>query len=646
VLFLQLAISLVILAICSFAPGFYFVRRLRWNPLEKLCGSVCLSLMIVWLMAWCAYVVAPGKWTSAALPIWVFCAFLLGAAWRDARRLFGAVSVRPVATGFGFLLAWCLLILATIRHYSGGGWGGDWLEHFQRTLVFLEHLPPTTEIFGGYLIPSRPPLAHIISSLVMAQTGDRFEIFQLVFVFINSLIFLPCCLMLPLVGRPWKIGVLPLVGIFATSPLLMVNATYTGAKSTAALFAVTAIAFYLRGWKKGDRCRMAMAFLAAAAGSLGHYSGLPYALFLGIHYLVAVFPHRKDRWKELGVVAAAAGVPLLAWFGWCIAIFGVGGTFMSVVHASVGYGHAFEDGFFGKYVFNFVDAIVPHLVRDLALVRAWRQPNWMGYLRDSVFPVQQGSLIFTMGAVGGPIVLWLLFRALRRRRGPERTFWLVLVPFSVLAWLFLAGERDHVGSAHLTLITMMAIGLTLLAANFNSRRVISVLIVTGCALDFLLGVYLQTRVEHLENTPDPSVFARVQVGKLAMNLAPQGRDTLSSIAGGNWFRKHQYALSEKWLGALAASHPDGAGLTRAQADARDFLTDVVRQDRDLFGGWFQRHGGEITFLGDAFGSSDVSSALLVVGCCVLLWRMARYRPAAVVGVPKPAPKAAAAQRRR
>jgi len=79
---------------------------------------------------------------------------------------------------------------------------------------------------------------------------------------------------------------------------------------------------------------------------------------------------------------------------------------------------------------------------------------------------------------------------------------LTLVPFSVFA--FLAGERDHVGSAHLTLITMMAIGLTLLAANFTSRRAISLLIVTGCAVDFLLGVFLQVRASSTWRTrPTP-----------------------------------------------------------------------------------------------------------------------------------------------
>ena len=52
-LFAQLALTLLSLIVCAFAPGFFLVRRLRWSPLEKLCGAVGLSLILVWLaLAW------------------------------------------------------------------------------------------------------------------------------------------------------------------------------------------------------------------------------------------------------------------------------------------------------------------------------------------------------------------------------------------------------------------------------------------------------------------------------------------------------------------------------------------------------------------------------------------------------------------
>jgi hypothetical protein len=626
VLAAQLALALAALALCAFAPGFFLVRRFRWTPLEKLTGAVCLSLMCVWLTAWALYVLAPGAATTGAAAIMAISAVLAALAWRDALRLFHNARVRQVLVGFGFLLVWTLVILAAIRHYSGGGWGGDWLEHFQRTLIYLHHLPTSTEVFGGYRIPSRPPLEHVISAVPLALTGDRYEIFQVLFTVLNLLVFLSANLMLPLVARPWKFGVLPLVGIFALSPVIMVNATYTGVKALTAGLGVMAVAFYLRGWKKRDPLRMGMAFLAAAGASLAHYSGLPYAVFLGAHYLLAVFPRRANRWRELGVIAGCAAVPLLAWFGWCMAAFGVSGTFTSVVKASVGYGHAAQDGFFFKSFANLFDATVPHLVRDSNLVHIWRQPNFSGYVRDNVFLVYQTSLVFSMGIVGGPLVWWRFYRLLRSRDGAERAFWLALVPCAVAFNFIMAGERDHFGVAHLILMTMMVIGLSAVAGMFTLRRWLSLLLVAGCAVDFSLGVLLQARVEHLESTPDPSVFARILVGATALDLAPPGPETLTPIAGGNWFRKHQYALSAMWLRSLAASHPDGRGLAPAQETAREGLQEVVNQDDALYGGWYKRNGGETTYFGDHFGDSDLTSVLLVIGAAAILWKLARYAP--------------------
>lgn len=262
---------------------------------------------------------------------------------------------------------------------------------------------------------------------MMGQTQDLFEIFQVVFAFLNLLVFLPCCLVLPLVARPWKSGVLPLAGIFAMSPLVMVNATYTGTKPLAAFFAVLAVAFYLRGWKKQDRVRISAAFLAAAGGIVAHYSAAPYAVFLAIHYLVAVFPSRRERWKELASLAGTASAPLLAWFGWCFAAYGMHGTLTAAANTSVAYGQTYQGSYLVKSLANLFDAIVPHLVRDSALVHAWLQPNALGYIRDNAFLVYQTSLIFTMGSLGGPLVIWFLIRALRRNRGPVLSFWLALI---------------------------------------------------------------------------------------------------------------------------------------------------------------------------------------------------------------------------
>jgi hypothetical protein len=276
------------------------------------------------------------------------------------------------------------------------------------------------------------------------------------------------------------------------------------------------------------------------------------------------------------------------------------------------------------------DSLVPHVLRDWDLVRPWSQQTLAGYIRDNTFLIYQSNLIFAMGAIGGPLICRLLVRTLRRRSTAERNFWLALVVFSIVANFVLSSERDRLGVAHITLLTMMATGLTLLAGNFTLRRSIALLVVAGCAIDFTFGILLQSRIEHLENSPDPSVFARIQVNGVLLNPAAAGPNTLARTTGGNWFRKHEYALSQEWLRGLALSHPDGRGLTPAQTRARDVLTQVVREDDTLFGGWYKNHGGELVFFGDHFGDTDWPSIILVLACVGLLWKMARYWPPAAV----------------
>ena len=86
---------------------------------------------------------------------------------------------------------------------------------------------------------------NVLGAFFLGQAGDRFEVFQFVFVFLNLLPFLACCLLMPaLAGRRKRLGkwaVLPLAGIFAMSPLIMENATYTWTKALAAFFVILAI---------------------------------------------------------------------------------------------------------------------------------------------------------------------------------------------------------------------------------------------------------------------------------------------------------------------------------------------------------------------------------------------------------------------
>jgi hypothetical protein len=638
----QLFLVLILLAVCAFAPGFFIVRRFRWTPLEKLCGAVGLSLILLYLATWAIYVLAPGSQPAAYFAVSAICAVLAALAWRDLRSLFGIASVRRALAGFGFLLLWSWAILAMIRVYSGAGWTGDWLEHFQRSLFFLRRFPVHTSIYPGYQLPARPPLMNVLASFFLGQAGDRFEVFQFVFVFLNLLPFLVCCLLMPaLAGRRKRLGkwaVLPLAGIFAMSPIVMESATFTWTKALAAFFVILALSFYLAGLRKGDSGRMVAAFLALSAGVLTHYSAGPYLLILTVHYLFTAFRRRGVKLPELGAIAGLCGVLLFTWFGWSLAVYGTHTTVAS--NTTVTSSQQYPGSTLEKISGNLFDTTVPAILRDPSALSLFNQPNPEGALRDNVFIVYQANLLFGMGALGGPLVLLLLLGVLRGRDGggAQRSFWLLLIPSAVLLGIAVVGERDLNGSAHLTLLPMEMIGLAWLTVNFRSRRWVAWIVLAGALVDFPLGVLLNARVENLENRPGHTVFTGLSFDGGNFALGIPGPESLSRPSWYNWYHKHQYAVCQKWITELDGYHGEGPVFARSLAGARSFLRSSILEDQNMWLGWYSRHGGVMTYFGDLFGEGWAPCGVLLAAWLALLWMLWRHLPPARVLVKAVAPK--------
>src|SRR5215510_5558818 len=120
-----------LLIVCCFSPGFFFVRRLRWSPMEKLCASIGLSIILLYLDTWIVYLAAGGD-SGSRMPAAPFalsslvCAVLAILAWKDLFRLVRSFRVKRALLGYGFLLLWTVVVLGMIRVYSGGPWSGDW----------------------------------------------------------------------------------------------------------------------------------------------------------------------------------------------------------------------------------------------------------------------------------------------------------------------------------------------------------------------------------------------------------------------------------------------------------------------------------------------------------------------------------------
>jgi hypothetical protein len=633
-----LALLLALLLICSFFPGFFFVRRLRWTPLEKLCGSVGLSLVLLYLAAWAIYCFGPKNQRPA---YWVVAAavVLLGVpSWRDAVRIFQSFRIRQTLLAFTFLLASTFTMLLMIRVYSGAGWKADWFEHFQRSLFFLDRLAPTIKLFGNYTIPARPPMQNVLTAFFLGLTSDRFELFQAIFGFFGMLLFLPCVLLLPALGVNKRRRLIPLMALFAASPVVLENATYSWTKSLAAFYVILAICLYLAGWRKEEKTRTAAAFLALAAGMLVHYSAGPYLVFMGLHYLVRVF--RSRQWRDLAVVVVPSVLVLATWFGWSMKTYGMKATVASNTTVTSSAPGASQNAL--KILHNISDTIVPVWMRTDA--PKWDQPNALGKLRDQAFTFYQLNLIFAMGAIGGPLVLWLLYRWLIQGEArPERLFWRILIPFCIVVGIAVVGERDPLGVPHLTLLALEVAGITLLAAAFSKfGRTLRLVVVLGCCLDFSLGVLLQARVESMENTPGETTFPDLSFANGRFQTTGGTPDSLAEAPWLNWTLKHRGELYARWLQEAPRGNERNNRFRALWPQVSGILVDGLRDDRDNWGGWAARHGGNLGHLADwagglSGGGTEIATGtfvLLFAGCLVLLLRQAlesapRAKPAYV-----------------
>src|SRR5204862_7595417 len=97
-----------------------------------------LFFLILYLVTWLFFLSGTGTGGRILASLFavssVVCVVLGIVARRDILRLLQSFQIKHSLLGYGFLLVWTLLLLGMIRVYSGAGWYGDWLEHFQRTL--------------------------------------------------------------------------------------------------------------------------------------------------------------------------------------------------------------------------------------------------------------------------------------------------------------------------------------------------------------------------------------------------------------------------------------------------------------------------------------------------------------------------------
>ena len=465
----------------------------RFDPAEQLLIAGLAAALGLWLFAWTIYVSALPISFLAYSPVLALAGLVLArrpllAAARDA-------DARALLLAQTLITLWCLGWLTFVASYSGGGWSGDWFEHWDRARFFLTREPLDYRFLGSYALPARPPLANVLTAALLASTRVDFATYQLISTALASLAFFPAALLARRLGGARAVAVF--AALLVVNPLFVQNATFAWTKLPAAAGVLAALYFFLRA-HDADAPRAAPALFAAslAAALLTHYSAGPAAVVLALSWLVLGWSRRRDvHWWRSTVVAATVGGAILAtWFAWSLAHYGVAGTFLS--NSSVTTADVHQGPPLLKILLNLRDTLVPHFLRPLDPTLIVQKNIW-GAVRDWCFQVYQLNLPLACGSVASLVLIRELIRTARTAAPAPRTGWALALTGVVLLSIAVHGERDHWGLTHICLQSLVLLALAFVAARWCAlSRPWRLALIAGATVDLLAGIALHFAVQN------------------------------------------------------------------------------------------------------------------------------------------------------
>jgi hypothetical protein len=503
---LDLIGSVAIFLLTIFGLGWPLAGRFALPPVERLLATAGLSLLGVFLLAWGVYVLGLPANALWILPVLALIGLASGP--KALAALVQDPDTRALFSAYLLVTLWCVAWLATVVSYSGGGWAGDWFEHWERSRFFLERWPHERMFLVIYPLPARPPLANVVTGAFLHLTRVDFAHYQLFSTLLAGLVFLPAAVIarrfLAAVhrgddARPDGAGrtMAVLAVLFMVNPLFVQNATFAWTKLPAAFLVLASLHFFLRAHEPGAP-RAAGPLCAALIGAalITHYSAGPYAVVLVAAWLALGWARRRDPawWRETALAALIGALVLAAWFGWSLAIYGAGGTLLS--NSSVTTVDATPGSQIAKIALNLRDTLVPHFLRTFDQSLIAQSSPW-GWWHDWFFQSYQLNLLFACGSVAWLAILRELGRARRGATPAARRFWTVFVLAIFLLGVGTHGARDLWGLAHICLQPLILLGLAFLGARWAELgRGWRLALVAGAVVDLLAGVALHFAVQN------------------------------------------------------------------------------------------------------------------------------------------------------
>jgi len=503
---LQIFGTLLVFIVLIGGLGLPWVARSRLSHSEKITAAAALGVLILHLAGGVVYAF-DWSWRIYLL-LFPLAGGLVFRERQACREIVADPGVRRLIGAYLIATIWSLFFLALISNYSGASWAVDWAGHYNRSLRFVEHRPldvPFPQLPD--VVPSRPPLANLVTAGFLTIVGVDFPRFQIVTTLLCSLAFLPGWLLTARLAPQQPRATAWFTVLYMLNASILENSTFAWTKLPTVFFVLSALYFLVPALRGRSVVRVAAGFALGAAGFLTHYSAGPYLVALVVAYVA----YRRAEWltgrfwREAFLGALPSILLLATWFGPSVSVFGMRGTFLSnssVTDAETGTLAAFVE----EKGLNLIDSMRPHFVRPL--VNGFiDQESPIGFWRDYFFLLYQVNLPFMCGSVAVALIVWLLVREWRRAgpappQVPGRGFWLWFTVCSILLGTAASGGRDELGIAHLCLVGLLVLALAFLAARVDSLpRAARVCLAAGLGVDFILGVGLHFYVQSIYFSP-------------------------------------------------------------------------------------------------------------------------------------------------
>lgn len=528
----DLAVLVLVCPLVLFVPGFAVVHRLSLPPALTLALSVAVGSGLVYAASFGLYLCHVD--TTAFWLVTLLCALVGLRLRRRILEFLGGQEVRAALVAFGVFLLWALALLCTVHHYSGGGWRGDWEEHYQRALFFLEHRPLDEPLVGVWSLTARPPLFNLVAGFLLSQTSRQFFAYQWTATLLNSAVFLGALAALSLMRdeRPTRSAGTALLALLALNPSVVENATYLWTRSFTAFLVLLAIVLWWRAAIGERRKELTWAYLVLGLAMATHYSSAPFLLFALLADAARLLRRGLALRAALRGMAALAG-PLVPWLSFGLANYGLSAMLArnsSVIDAAqytVGQNVA-------KVLHNILTTFVPHFLRDAPIGDP--APRYLlGLVRDYAFFLYQTNLLLMLGSLGWIAVLAYLARESAQDLGAggerrrSRLVVCAFLAFSVVVGIAVHGGRDDYGVGHICLQPLALLGLVFLAARWETMRPRTRhLLCVGLVIDLVFGIGVQFRVQAL------GVAAAKEIVRSGVSLNPGVRRALKDVVAGHY----------------------------------------------------------------------------------------------------------------